>query len=374
RLFDQLIPLPHGTTYNSYLVRGSEKTALLDTVDPETMDLLFAHLDRLGVKKLDYVISHHAEQDHSGTLPMVVERYGCQVVTNKKCKGMLLDLLDLKDEQIVEVEDGEKLSLGNKTLEFLLLPWVHWPETMGTWLAEDRILFSCDFFGSHLASTQLFADDKMMVYEPAKRYFAEIMMPFRTQIRKNLAKIEGLGIEMIAPSHGPVYREPAFIMDAYRDWVSDEVKNEVVLAYVSMHGSTERMAERLTDALMRRGINVHRFDIPVTDLGNLAVSLVDAATVIVGAPTVLTGPHPMAAYAAMLVGALRPKTKFAGIFGSYGWAGKMPEQLTQMLSPVRAELFEPVISKGHPKEEDLKRLDELADQILAKHRGIGIAG
>ena len=199
-------------------------------------------------------------------------------------------------------------------------------------------------------------------------------MPFRTQIRKNLAKIENLGIEMIAPSHGPVYREPAFIMDAYRDWVSDEVKNEVVLAYVSMHGSTERMAERLTDALMRRGINVHRFDIAVTDLGNLAVSLVDAATVIVGAPTVLTGPHPMAAYAAMLVGALRPKAKFAGIFGSYGWAGKMPEQLTQMLSPMRAELFEPVISKGHPKDEDMKRLDELADQILAKHKEIGIAG
>jgi len=369
RLCDELIPLPDGTSYNAYLIEGSEKTALLDTVDPAKEEELLSNLQKLGVAKIDHVVSHHGEQDHSGTIPMVLKHYPeAKVVTNPKCKSMLMDLLHIPEERFVTVEDGERLSLGDKTLEFIYTPWVHWPETLVTYLREDRILFSCDFFGSHLATSDLLVQDKGLVYESAKRYFAEIMMPFRAPIRKNLEKIKDLQIEMIAPSHGPVHDEPEFILDAYRDWVSDRVKNEVVLPFVSMHGSTRRMVDYFVDALMKRGIAVEPFNLTVTDIGELAMALVDAATIVIASPTVLAGPHPAAVYAAYLANALRPRTKFASVIGSYGWGGKMVEQITGMLTNLKVDLLEPVLVKGHPREEDFKSLDRLADDILRRHK------
>jgi flavorubredoxin len=373
RLFDRLIPLPDGTSYNSYLVRGNEKVALLDTVDPAKTKVLLNNLVKLGIDKIDYVIAHHAEQDHSGSLPDVLLVYpDAKVVTNPKCKGMLIDLLSIEDDKFITVEDGETLSLGDKTLQFVYLPWVHWPETMGTYLKEDKILFSCDFFGAHLASSSLFVDDEAMVYESAKRYYAEIMMPFRRQINANLAKLDDMEIETIAPSHGPVHNRPKFIVDAYKDWVSETVKNEVVMAYVSMHGSTAKMVSYFVEALMDRGITVRQFELSTVDVGKLAMALVDAATVVIGSPTVLIGPHPCAAYATFLANALRPKTKFASIIGSYSWGSKMVEQLTGMMSNLKAEILEPVLAKGEPRESDFAALDRLADEILAKHKEVGI--
>lgn len=374
RLFDELIPLPEGTTYNAYLVKGSEKVALLDTVDPTKSETLMGNLVSLGIDKIDYIVSHHAEQDHSGTIPDILMLYpGAKVVTNAKCRSMLIDLLDIEDDRFLVVEENDTLSLGDKTLRFINTPWVHWPETMGTYLAEDKVYFSCDFFGAHLADSSLFVASEPLVYEAAKLYYAEIMMPFRPAIRKNLEKIEQLDINVIAPSHGPVYDNPRLIIDAYKDWVSDDVKNEVVLAYVSMHESTQKMAEHLTDALVERGIFVRPFNLAVTDLGKLAVALVDAATVVLGSPTVLTGAHPKVAYAALVANALNPKTRFASIIGSFGWAGKMVEQLSGLLSNLKVELIAPVISKGHPSDEVFAALDNLADEILARHRSIGIA-
>ncbi len=225
RLFDELIPLPDGTSYNSYLIKGSEKTALIDTVDPDKEVELMNNLKKLNVKNIDYIIANHAEQDHSGTIPKILELYqNAKVVTNKKCKSMLMDLLQIPEEQFVVVADRETISLGNKTLKFILAPWVHWPETMLTYLLEDKILFSCDFFGSHFALSDIYVQDKAKVYESAKRYYAEIMMPFRNNIKKNLEKISDLEIEIIAPSHGPIYDDPEFIIDAYKDWISDKCK------------------------------------------------------------------------------------------------------------------------------------------------------
>jgi flavorubredoxin len=369
RLFDELIPLPDGTSYNAYLIEGSEKTALVDTVDPAKEEKLVSNLLGLGVKNIDYIVSHHAEQDHSGTIPVILKRYPeAKVVTNPKCRSMLMDLLHVPEDKFITMDDGKTLSLGDKTLEFIYTPWVHWPETMSTYLRKDGILFSCDFFGSHLATSDLLVKDKGLVYESAKRYFAEIMMPFRAPIKKNLEKIKDLQIEMIAPSHGPVYDEPEFILDAYRDWVSDQVKNEVVLPFVSMHGSTKRMVDYFVDALMERGITVKPFNLTVTDIGELAMALVDAATVVIASPTVLAGPHPAAVYSAYLANALRPKTRFASVIGSFGWGGKMVEQITGMLTNLKVETLEPVLVKGHPKDEDFKALDRLADDILRRHK------
>ncbi|MGD0352968.1 MAG: FprA family A-type flavoprotein [Dehalococcoidia bacterium] len=372
RLFDSLIPLPDGTSYNSYLIQGNEKTALIDTVDPTMEQVLVNHLDELKVKNIDYVIANHAEQDHSGTIPRVLEKYPeAKLVCTPRCKGMLIDLLLVAEDRFITVEDKEAISLGNRTLEFIHAPWVHWPETMLTYLREDKILFPCDLFGSHLATSNLYVTDEGQVYEAAKRYYAEIMMPFRTNIQKNLDKIKDYPIAIIAPSHGPMYDKPEFIIEAHRDWAFCEPKNIVVLPYISMHGSTRRMVAYFVEALAQRGVTVKQFDLTVTDLGKLAMALVDAATIVIGTPTVHAGPHPGAAYAASLANVVRANVKFASIIGSYGWGGKTVEQLVAMIPNLKVELLPTVIVKGYPREADFKALDNLAETIAQKHKEKG---
>jgi flavorubredoxin len=371
RLFDSLIPLPDGTSYNAYLICGSEKTLLIDSVDPVMGDELMAQLS--DVKRIDYIISHHAEQDHSGSIPMVLKRYpDAKVIATPKAKGMLIDLLHIDENAFVTVEDGETISIGNKRLKFIHTPWVHWPETMVTYLVEDKILFSCDFFGSHIAISDIFVTDKCRVHEAAKRYFAEIMMPFRNVIEKNLEKLKGYEIQMICPSHGQVYDKPEWIMDAYKEWVTGGPKNLVSIPFVSMHGSTRVMVERLLSGLTAHGVSVELFNLAVTDIGKLAMSLVDAATIVVGVPTVLAGPHPVVAYAAFLANAIRPRTKFLSIIGSYGWGGKTVETLAAMIPNLKVEVIEPVMIKGLPKEADLQAIDKLAQAIADKHKSIGL--
>ncbi len=374
RLFDSLIPLPDGTSYNSYLIKGSEKTALIDTVDSTMPDMLLNNLNQLGFGRVDYVVANHAEQDHSGAIPQVLEKYPeAKVVCTPKCKDMLIDLLMISEAKFITVNDKETISLGDRTLEFIHAPWVHWPETMLTYLREDKILFPCDFFGSHLATTDLYVRDGGQVYEAAKRYYAEIMMPFRTNIQKNLEKIKDYAIDVVAPSHGPMHDKPEFILKAYHSWVFDPPRNIVVLPYISMHGSTQKMVEYLLGALADRGVSVKQFNLAVTDIGKLAMALVDAATLVIGTPTVLIGPHPNVAYAAFLANALRPKLQFVSIIGSYGWGSKAMEQLSGMIPNLKVEILDPVISKGFPKEADFKALDNLANSIARKHKEHGFA-
>jgi flavorubredoxin len=372
RLFDALIPLPDGTSYNAYLVHGSQKVALIDTVDPSMTHVLMAYLEDVPV--IDYVVANHAEQDHSGSIPRVLAKYpDAKVVTTPKGKDLLMALLLIPEDRFIAVSDGETLSLGNKTLEFIHAPWVHWPETMLTYLREDKILFPCDLFGSHLATTDLYVADAGQVYEAAKRYFAEIMMPFRTSIEKHLEKLSSYKLDIIAPSHGPMYDKPSFILEAYRTWVFGSPKNIVVLPYISMHGSTQKMVEYFVGALVDRGVTVKQFNLAATDIGKLAMELVDAATMVIGTPTVLVGPHPNVAYAAFLANALRPKLQFVSIIGSYGWGSKAVEQLAGMIPNLKAEVLAPVLSKGFPREEDFQALDNLADAITKKHKERGFA-
>lgn len=372
-VFDELIPLPEGTSYNSYLVKGSEKTALIDTVDPNKTRELMDNLDELNIERIDYIIANHAEQDHSGSIPAMLERYpGAKVVTNAKCKEFLIDLLNIPEEKFMVINDGDELPLGNKTLRFIFTPWVHWPETMSTYLVEEKILFTCDFFGSHVATSDLYAKGNYEVYAGAKRYYAEIMMPFRTAVRKNIEKVENLDIEIIAPSHGPLYNDPKFIIDAYKDWASDEVKNEVIIVFVSMHGSTKIAVEHLADSLMEKGISVKVFNLATADIGELAMAMVDAATLIIATPTVLSGAHPAAIYAAYLVNALRPKLKYVGIIISYNWGGLAVQHIQGCLSAIKPEVIEPVMIKGIPKEDDRKKIEGLADEIFKKHEALNI--
>ncbi len=369
RLFDELIPLPEGTSYNAYLVRGSEKTVLIDTADPAKTDALFAQL--ADVEHIDYLIIQHVEQDHSGSAPLVLEKYpDAQVLASPKAVSMIEDHLGIPADRIRAVDDGETLSLGNWTLEFLHAPWVHWPETMLTYLREEKVLFTCDLFGSHLATDDLFSGDGSKVCEPAKRYYAEIMMPFAGLIKGHLKRLDNYAIEVIGPSHGPVHDQPQWILNAYHHWVNDEPKNLVVIPYTSMHDSTAIMVDYMIEALNDRGVHVHSFHMSKTDLGEYAIHLVDAATVVFGTPTVLVGPHPSIVLAAYLTAALRPKLKNAAVIGSYGWAGKAAEKTKALCETLKADWMQPVFTKGAPTKDVFSALDALADEIVTRHKGL----
>jgi len=371
RLFDELIPLPDGTSYNSYLIKNQKEGLLIDTVDPSKKEEFFQNIKESQIEKISYIIAQHAEQDHAGCIREVLNMFpGCKVITNRKCQELLIDELHLEEENFIEIKDKDTFVFGNKEFHFFFAPWVHWPETFLTYLPKEKILFTCDLFGSHLASSELWSSDNITNYLAAKRYYAEIMMPFRQNIQNHLQMLKKLTIAIIAPSHGPVYEHPDFILKNYQEWVSDSVRNEVVIPYVSMHGSTEAMVNYLVEQLISRGARVTPYHLTNTDIGELAMALVEAATIILASPTVLTGPHPQIAYAAYLCHILRPKARFVGIIGSFGWGSKMEHDILQIISNLKVDLLTSVISKSFPRAEDFRKLDKLVNQIILKHKTI----
>ncbi len=373
RLFDELIPLPIGTTYNSYLIKASEKTVIIDTMYPPKADEYLEKLDKAGVNKVDYIIANHGEQDHTGALPKLIEKFPeAKILTNPKCKEIIQEMLHIEDEKFQVVSDGEEISLGNKTLKFIHAPWVHWPDTMFTYIPEDKIIFTCDFLGSHSPFENLYAEETCEVLKAAKRYYAEIMMPFKTHCKKYVQMLKSMDIDMILTSHGPIYKNPSFILDAYEEWTADECKNEVIIPYVSMYESTKEMVDYMSEKLSEKGLVVKPFDVVKEDLGELAMELVEACTIVFGSPMVLAGPHPAAVTAAYIAGILRPKAKFVSFIGSYGWGGVLTKKLEEALSNVKSERLEPVIIKGKPKLEDFKKLDVLIEEIYQKHKDLGL--
>lgn len=370
RLFDGLIPLPHGTSYNAYLIVGKDKTALVDTVNPgfdqELMDKISAHVDPA---KIDYVVMNHAEPDHANTGKEVLKiAKNAKLVTSAKGKEAAMMYFDIPSDRIIVVDESSKIELGGKTLKFVDAPWLHWPETIFTYLEEDRILFPCDFFGSHLAVGEFYAKDygNELALDMAKLYFAEIMMPFRKPGLNAVEKVKKLDPKMIAPSHGVIWGDPKVILDAYTKWTTEKMERKVMIAYVSMWGSTEKMVLALRDDLINRGVPVLLFDIPNTEIGHIAKELVDTPVVIVGAPTVLGGVHPVAAYATMLVKALRSPTKYTAVLTSYGWSGGAVKQLQEILTGTKIEVLGVIEVKGPPKETEFKKITELADKIAEK--------
>jgi len=368
RMFDDLIPLPDGTTYNAYLVRGAEKTALMDAVDPTMIHTLLARLASAGVKKIDYLVSHHTEQDHSGGIPHILAQYPeAQVLASDKAKTLLADHLAIPPQRLRVVQNGEKIDLGGLTLEFIYFPWVHWPETMLTWVPERRLLFTCDLFGSHLATSDVFAHGDPQVLPAAKRYYAEIMMPFRNFIEKNFERVISLDPAIIAPSHGPVYEQPSLVLDAYKDWVFGPPRNLALVPYISMHGSTRVLVEHFVDACARRGVRAEQMNLVDADIGKLAERLVDAATIVLGTPAVLGGPHPKVSYAALLANLLKPKARYLSVIGSVGWGARLAEQLAAAVPNLKVELLPGVLCKGRPKPADIEATDRLAQTIADKH-------
>ncbi len=373
KVFDELIPLEHGTSYNSYLIKGSEKVAIVDTMYPPKTQEYIKNLDENGVDKVDYIIANHGEQDHSGSIPALLEKFpNAIVITNSKVKDNIIEMLLVPEEKIQVVANNDEISLGDKTLRFIIAPGVHWPDTMFTYIVEDNIIATCDFLGAHYTFEDVFANDSKELEHSAKRYYAEIMMPFRTMCKKYTQMLKEMKPEMILPSHGPVYKNPDFILDLYSDWSKDEGKNLAVLPYVSMYGSTEEMIDYIIKGLNSKGIDTLKYDIVRGDLGDLAMALVDATTIVLGSSMVLAGPHPAAFNIAYLASVLRPKAKIAAMVGSYGWGGNLFGKISELLAPLKPDLIEPLLVKGKIKKEDYEKLDGIVEQIYVKHKALNL--
>jgi len=340
RLFDALIPLPKGTSYNSYLVKGSDKNALIDTVNPGFEKELIKNISEItDLRKLNYLIMNHAEPDHAGSIPVIMERSSAVLITTKKGAEMAKIYYKVPDNRIKVVKEGDTINLGDKTLRFIEAPWLHWPETMFSYLVEDKILFTCDFFGSHTAFG-IYDEDVEDLISNSQRYFGEIMMPYRAMGKAAIEKLKNYKVNMIAPSHGPIYKNPEIILDQYKKWTAGETREKVIIVYTTMWNSTEKMVETIMKPLIAEGIEVARYNLANADIGDIAKDLVDSRAIILGAPTVVGSLHPLALHGLQLVNTLKPPIKYGVILNSYGWGKgavvKIIEQLPKSIEPVGA--------------------------------------
>jgi len=379
KLFDCLMPTPHGTSYNSYLIRGTKKTALIDTVDPDFFEVFLAKLRNLEIKEIDYVVLLHTEQDHSGSIVELLKYYPkVQLVATANVIKLMKTHLHIPADSFMVVDEASELDLGEHTLTFHKIPFAHWPDNTMAYDKKSGVLFSSDLFGSHYASDRVFATDSHEIKEAARAYFAEIMMPFATQARKYTEKVIAIAPVMIASAHGPVWNDPSLILKKYLKWTGSKVNKTVVIPYVSMHGSTNVIMERLTWRLARKGVSVLCRNLGtdqeslVVQTGHVLNDLVTAAAVVFAIPTVLGGPHPAGAYCAMVVNALRPDTRFIGLVGSYGWGTKIEDVFNSLTSGLKkAERLETLLYEGLPTEAELVKVDEYADRLAEKILALG---
>lgn len=367
RVFDALIPLPKGTTYNSYLVVGEEKKALIDTVNPGFEKELEERISKVASPNdINYVVMNHAEPDHAGSVPYVMSLSGkARLLTTKTGAKMAQIYFNVPEERITIVKDQDTVNLGGKTLRFIEAPMLHWPETMFTYLEENKVLFPCDFFGSHVADGFYDEDiEDLLVY--AQKYYGEIMMPYSNMGQRAMEKIKGLQIEMIAPSHGPIYKNPIRILDAYKGWTVGVTKHKATIVYVTMWNSTKKMIQPIAETLASEGVEIVLHDLISVDVSELAKDLVDSKAIVLGVPTVLGSPHPLAVYAAHLVKVLRPPTKFGVVLSSYGWGGGAVKQIQEILGSSKIEIVGALEINGPPTEENVVQIIELGKTLAQK--------
>jgi len=369
RFFDAFIPLPYGTSYNSYLIVGKNKTALIDTTNPGFEEVLLNKISQIfPPEKIDYVIMNHAEPDHAGAIPEVIKvAKKAKVVATKLGVNMAEVYFDVPPERRMAVKEGDTLELGGKTLKFIEAPWLHWPETMFTFNEEGSILFPCDFFGAHLTSDKLYADEAGGLLLPeAKRYFAEIMMPFAASAQQALDKVKPLNPKIIAPSHGPVYRNPQPIIEAYEKWTRGPLEQKVVVVYVSMWGNTQALERIITETIATEGVETVPYNLTVADISHVLRDLVDASAIVIGTPTVLGGAHPLVMYATELVASFGVRGKVAAVFGSFGWGGGAIRRIKTRLEQGGFEVVDTLEIRGPPKPEHVKQAITLGKAVAKK--------
>ncbi len=360
-----------GSTYNAYLVEGGEKTALIDTVKKDFTNSLLANVDEVsGLDAVDYVIANHAEPDHAGALAEVLEATGATLVTNEKAVATLEHYHDTSDWDARVVSSGDSLDLGDRSLTFVQTPMVHWPESMVTYCPEEKILFSNDAFGQHLASSGRFDDevDLSVIMEEAKTYYANIVMLYGRPISKAMDALGDLEIGTIAPAHGVIWRKhiPA-ILDAYSGWVECKAKPKVLVIYESMWHSTDCMAHEIVKGATREGVEVKLFDIAHTHRTQIATEVLDAAAIAVGSPTLNMTLMPEIAGVLTYLKGLAPKGKAGFAFGSYGWAPSGPNAVNEYIEEMKFDILrEPLTAQWRPDADVLAECRE-AGEILADY-------
>ncbi|MBI9019444.1 MAG: FprA family A-type flavoprotein [Phycisphaerae bacterium] len=358
-----------GSTYNAYLI-VDEKIALIDAVKGgyayDLIDKISEHIDPA---KIDYVVSNHTEPDHSGELQRILDiAKNAKVVATQKGKDGLEKYYEGNWDYEV-VKTGDSISLGKNTMEFIATPMLHWPDSMFTYIPEQKLLFSMDAFGQHFASSGRF-DDQVDICEllaEAKIYYANIIMHLGSTVARTLKAAEKLEIDMIAPSHGVIWRSMiADIISAYQDWAVCKPTNKALVLYDSMWHSTEMMAVSIAEGLGNGGVPAKLLNVSINDVTHLATEVLDCAAVIVGSPTLNNGMLPTVASFMTYIQGLQPKGKLGFAFGSHGWAGGAVPKVRTMLEDTGVEIVhENITCKYKPDAEELKVCYE-AGQILAE--------
>ncbi len=366
---------PRGGTYNAYLI-VDEKIALVDTVKNAFAGEMIERIrEIIDPSKIDYIVSNHVEMDHSGSLPDIMKiATNAQVIATEKGKEGLLRHYRT-NWNFRTVKTGDELKLGKKTLFFITAPMLHWPDSMFSYLKEDKILLSNDGFGQHLASSFRFDEDvcSLLGYEcdtvmdEAAKYYANILMPFGGIILKKIEEIQkpGIEIKMIAPSHGMIWTNPGKIIDAYLNWSKGVSKQKVLVIYDTMWNSTEIMANEILRGVADSGVEAALFHLRKNDWSEIVKEVLEARAIVIGSPTLNNGMFPtVGGFLTYLMG-LRPKNKLWATFGSYGWAGGAVKGVNEKLKSAGYEPLESLEVNFRPDERDLGRCYAMGQKIAS---------
>ncbi len=377
-VFDIVIPTAHGTTYNAYLVQGNDKIALIDTVKAQfTEDYIKTLGSIVDPKKIDYIVINHTEPDHSGALPALVDFVpNITPVFSNTAKSFVNNILHKEFSPII-VGDGDSIDLGGKTLKFVSTPFLHWPDTMFTYLEEDKILFPCDAFGAHYCSEKRFSDELDSpdeAYNAFEFYYKCILRPFKEYIVKALEKIKDFDLDIIAPSHGPILRgNQLSYLDSYKKWAYKEkdpsVKKKIVIIYVSSYGNTAKMAKAIERGTAIPGIQTTLYNVTEVPMDTIVDEVEISDGIILGTPTLnAKTPEPIFNLISNLV-TLNVKGKAASVFGCYGWSGEAIKMTEDILNSLKFKiLVDSCKLRMVPSEKDLKGCEEYgrnyANEIL----------
>lgn len=371
RVFDIIMCTEYGTTYNSYLVKGADKTALIDGAHKGFEANFQENVEAItDFANIDYMVVNHTEPDHSGAIRLVIEKNPDIVVYGTAACLKNLDNIVRLPFNRVAVKDGDTLELGGKTLTFCVSPNIHWPDTMMTYLAEDKILFSCDFLGAHFAEPTMYVHKayKKELYEKEfKVYYDAIMGPFAKFVIRALDRIKDLDIALVCPSHGPMIMggDIQVAMNTYRKWATPEEKTDktVAIYYVSAYGYTRQMCQYLAEKLEAKGLVVSAFDVIKTDAADIAAHLEDDCLVF-GSPTLNRAALKPVLDVISSIDAVGAAGRPYATLGCFGWSGEACAQLNDRCNSIKMkQVGESVRSQFTPTDEVWAALDTLADQI-----------
>ncbi len=368
---------PQGTSYNAYLI-VDEKIALVDTVKKGFSEDLLNHIAQIvDPAKIDYLVVNHVEMDHSGSVSEVLKvAKNAKIYCSAKGKEGLLKHYQIGDREFNVVKTGDTLSLGKRTLKFIGAAMIHWPDSMFTYVVEDKVLLPNDAFGQHLAHTKRFADEigEDLCMEENAKYYANILMPLGGPIAKKIEELcaMGVGIDIIGPSHGAIWRKNiSRVINAYMDWTAFKSIPKVVIVYDTMWESTEKLARRLAEYIVAEGVEVKIYNIRKSDGSQIVRDILDARVFLVGSPTLNADMFWTVGGFLTYLRGLKPKNKKAGIFGSYGWAGGASKAIRKELEAMGLEIIEPPFEAQYvPNEEELSKLEDYAKVVIQAAKAI----